>query len=288
MGKRRRDAPTEERSGETPSSQRRPRLAQQDKQGNAAIQQQLADQQDDFFDYARKAVIKVSPPPAQIFTFKVLPPPQTLDNDEEVKAYVLDRLNQGDPLMTKANRDANLLSIAKGAAEDGLPSFIPNVSATELERQSYRLTYELYMQERKAALQREAAEQEPDTGHQGLPTPQPEQTLYFLYDSTDFNPKRTPPGQWQEVVAQVIAYLRNLKHAAVLNPEKYGAVVPSIMVSGYASPEGKEKYNQGLSEDRASVVTEGLAQEIAAAGIPWGEYTIMGIGCGESKELIIY
>lgn len=244
----------------------------------------------------RKVEIKVDPDPKTVVEMETEPDSEVIPENITKDYIISKKLREGDPLMKTALYAAagefawdELWEKIKGPIipyqfAENIKSFLKQKFGQKDKKtdvEEFRNTViDIYIKKHagydslkdiKKHYQRKRKLQQTETT---VKKPEPEQTLYFKFDSTRFNENLTSDKNWQYVVDQVSSYITNI------GMHGEGEGVPKITVEGYASPVGPEKYNADLSSDRAKRVAEKLRQAMQGKGT---EFKIKPRGKGEAN-----
>jgi outer membrane protein OmpA-like peptidoglycan-associated protein len=243
----------------------------------------------------RKVEIKVDPKPKKVINIRTKPKSGSIPSEITNDFIISKKLREGDPTMNTALFAAagdfayeklkddlwgmipygpaqNIKSALKEAfGGDGGKSDIEKFNETVLE--IYVDKHSLYdsVEDIKEHYRRLREVQKGDQKTVTEEKPEPEQPVYFKFDSTEFNENLTSDRNWQYIVSQVNAYINNITI--------HGEGTPTIKINGYASPVGQESYNDKLAEQRAKTIKEKLDTDLQNRS----EYKIKAIGKGEAK-----
>jgi outer membrane protein OmpA-like peptidoglycan-associated protein len=243
----------------------------------------------------RKVEIKVDPKPKKVINIRTKPKSGSIPSEITNDFIISKKLREGDPTMNTALFAAagdfayeklkddlwgmipygpaqNIKSTLKEAfGGDGGKSDIEKFNETVLE--IYVDKHSLYdsVEDIKEHYRRLREVQKGDQKTVTEEKPEPEQPVYFKFDSTEFNEDLTSDRNWQHIVSQVNAYINNITI--------HGEGTPTIKINGYASPVGQESYNDKLAEQRAKTIKEKLDTDLQNRS----EYKIKAIGKGEAK-----
>jgi len=243
----------------------------------------------------RKVEIKVDPKPKKVINIRTKPKSGSIPSEITNDFIISKKLREGDPTMNTALFAAagdfayeklkddlwgmipygpaqNIKSALKEAfGGDGGKSDIEKFNETVLE--IYVDKHSLYdsVEDIKEHYRRLREVQKGDQKTVTEEKPEPEQPVYFKFDSTEFNEDLTSDRNWQHIVSQVNAYINNITI--------HGEGTPTIKINGYASPVGQESYNDKLAEQRAKTIKEKLDTDLQNRS----EYKIKAIGKGEAK-----
>jgi len=231
----------------------------------------------------RRVKIKVNPAPVVHISFPVFRDNRRFER-ADAETIVMAEIRAGNEDMVTAMYAAVGRSAREGLWND-LTSFrswiyqTSTVIEEEFEQSHLEHTLDIYIEHHTTKTRNELIDQY-STKPPDPPKPRsidPEQELYFEFDSTAFNEEMTTEEDWQLTVNQLSIYIEEVN--------RYKEETPNISLEGYASWIGSEEYNHQLSMRRAEVVEQRLNEELSQRGL--NNYIILAIGRG-MEDFYVY
>lgn len=231
----------------------------------------------------RRVEIKVDPTPVVFISIPIYRDSNRF-RIADAETIVMAEIRAGNEDMVTAMYAAVGRSAREGLWND-LTSFrswiyqTSTVVEEEFEQSHLEHTLDIYIEHHTTKTRNELIDQH-STKPPEPPKPRsidPEQELYFEFDSTAFNEEMTTEEDWQLTVNQLAIYIEEVN--------RHKEETPYISLEGYASWIGSEEYNQQLSMRRAEVVEQRLHEELSQRGL--NNYVILAIGRG-MEEFYVY
>ncbi|MEM8527861.1 MAG: DUF4157 domain-containing protein [Bacteroidota bacterium] len=241
-----------------------------------------------YFPEMRRAEIQVDPQPVVHLSLNM---PNKQEQVVDNTFIIRDRIRKGDQDMITAN-----MAAAGKTAKIGLAENLTNPLSWLSSGQSFGFsdddgdrvhaeqTMRIYLKLTKKTIKSVKEEYKKERKKNQTVKAMPEQTLYFDFDSVEFNKDLTPRSFYRYAVNEIRKYVKEA-HIYKDQLARFRAKKPEITILAYSSFIGSESYNEKLSMKRAEHIKNKLSEDLK---LDHNLYIIKSRGMGVDDTLIVY